>query len=213
MVTSRNLGGDCTPELAKGSRALRKPRAKAQLEHTPTHHCKLAKHATSTYIVVSGDTGNAIAAKHSTSFSSLMDANPDIIDWSSLHIGCTIQIPSLRTPVTYKVTPGDTGNSISAVCNIYLSDLSAANPTVNWKALQIGQTLEVPAYGIATTYAVVNGDTGSKIATDFGITFASLLAVNPNVKWSNLHIGQVLQIPAGVSPNQGRLPFHVHHRF
>ena len=51
----------------------------------------------------------------------------------------------------------------------------------------------------SATYTVVSGDTGYNIAAKEGTTFSALDAANPGVTWTNLQIGQVLQLPSGGS--------------
>lgn len=99
---------------------------------------------------------------------------------------------------TYQVVSGDTGNNIAKKLGITFAQLEAANPGVNWTNLQIGQVLQVPGSGSGsstTTYKVVSGDTGEKIAQKFGISFSQLESANPGVNWNNLSIGQTLNVP------------------
>lgn len=96
----------------------------------------------------------------------------------------------------WTVHAGDTGNKIAAQLGIKFFQLAFMNPTVRWKFLQIGQTLNIPSRGDDDhTYVVVAGDTGNAIAAANGITFAQLEAYNRNVDWYNLQIGQTLVIP------------------
>jgi LysM repeat protein len=45
-------------------------------------------------------------------------------------------------------------------------------------------------------YVVKSGDVPSKIAKANGCTTSELQAVNPNVNWSKLHVGQKIKLPA-----------------
>lgn len=174
-------------------------------KHVHSHsHIRRAA-GSSTYNVVSGDTGNAIAAAYSITFTTLSNSNPNV-NWNSLQIGQSIVMPSARTPISYTVSSGDTGDSISKKYDIYFTDLQNANNGVTWTNLQIGQKLRVPGYGSWTTYTVVSGDTGYAIAAAEGIDFNTLSAANPNVNWNNLQLGQVLSVPASVSPTSSTLP-------
>ena len=101
-----------------------------------------------------------------------------------------------RRDETYAVQAGDTGDGIASYFGIEFSALEADNPDVDWNDLEIGSTLEVPVSGLATTYAVAAGDTGDTIASNFGVSFDALAADNPGVNWTDLQIGQILQIPA-----------------
>ncbi len=44
-------------------------------------------------------------------------------------------------------------------------------------------------------YLVKSGDTGMKIARTLGVNWADLQAVNPNVNWNKLAIGQSIKVP------------------
>ncbi|KAJ9607183.1 hypothetical protein H2200_008255 [Cladophialophora chaetospira] len=55
-----------------------------------------------------------------------------------------------------------------------------------------------------STYTVVAGDTGYGIASSLGVDFSALQAANPNVDWTNLQVGQQLQVPSSGSPNGGQ---------
>ena len=52
-----------------------------------------------------------------------------------------------------------------------------------------------PAQG-ATTYTVQAGDIPVTIAQKFGITVEALLAANPGLDPRNMHVGDVINIPA-----------------
>lgn len=45
-------------------------------------------------------------------------------------------------------------------------------------------------------YIVKSGDSGAKIARANGVSLADLKAVNPDVNWSKLHVGQKVKLPA-----------------
>ena len=44
-------------------------------------------------------------------------------------------------------------------------------------------------------YVIKGGDTGAKVARAQGIALADLMAVNPNVNWSGLRVGQKIKLP------------------
>ncbi|EIP97464.1 LysM domain-containing protein [Opitutaceae bacterium TAV1] len=62
---------------------------------------------------------------------------------------------------------------------------------------QTGATAQTrtPAVAGADEYIVKSGDTGTKIATANGVKLADLMAVNPEVNWNRLHVGQKLKLP------------------
>lgn len=45
-------------------------------------------------------------------------------------------------------------------------------------------------------YIVKSGDSGAKIARANGVSLADLRAVNPEINWNKLHVGQKLKLPA-----------------
>ena len=57
----------------------------------------------------------------------------------------------------YKVAKGDVGDSIAKKHGVSLKALTAANPSVNWSRLKVGQTLQIPA---ASTAAPITPDRG-----------------------------------------------------
>jgi LysM repeat protein len=175
--------------------------------HHVHSHSRLHRRAagSSTYTVVSSDTGNSISAAYSITFATLSNSNPGV-NWNNLQIGQNLVMPSSRTPIIYTVMSGDTETTIANKYDIYNADLGGANPSITWTNLQIGTKLRVPGYGSWTKYTVVSGDTGNAIATAEGITFNALSSANPNVNWNNLQIGQILTVPAGTSPASGTLP-------
>jgi len=52
-----------------------------------------------------------------------------------------------------------------------------------------------PAVAGPDEYIVKSGDTGAKIARAQGVTLADLLAVNPDVNWNRLGVGQKIKLP------------------
>jgi LysM repeat protein len=51
-----------------------------------------------------------------------------------------------------------------------------------------------PATPQVTEYIIKSGDVPSKIAQQYDITIAELQALNPEVNWSKLHVGQKIRI-------------------
>lgn len=44
-------------------------------------------------------------------------------------------------------------------------------------------------------YVIRGGDTGAKIARAQGVSLADLMAVNPEVNWNKMHVGQKIKLP------------------
>ncbi|MDR1280987.1 MAG: LysM peptidoglycan-binding domain-containing protein [Opitutaceae bacterium] len=52
-----------------------------------------------------------------------------------------------------------------------------------------------PVVAGAGEYIVKSGDNGTRIAAANGVKLADLMAVNPEVNWNRLHVGQKLKLP------------------
>ncbi len=53
--------------------------------------------------------------------------------------------PVTAGPDEYVVKSGDTGMKIAAANGVSIGELQAVNPSVNWKALKVGQKVKLPA--------------------------------------------------------------------
>lgn len=118
----------------------------------------------------------------------------------------------------YKVAKGDIGASIARKHGVSVKALVAANPSVNWSKLKVGQTIQIPAGGSTAgspapvpattdtgvggapstgskqTYIVKAGDTGTKIAAKHGVKWAEIRRAS-GLKSDTLRAGQKLTIP------------------
>ncbi len=141
----------------------------------------------STYKIRQGDTLASIATRFGVSLEDLRAANPNV-DASRLSVGQTIRLPSgagnarasapSPTEAPLPDTPTPAGNQPEA---------SAATPTA-------AAPTSTPA-SLGQIYVVQAGDIPVNIAAKFGITVEALLAANPGINPTDLHIGQVLVIP------------------
>ena len=106
---------------------------------------------------------------------------------------------------TYYVQWGDTLSQIAVKCGTTIAAIRAANPGLGYW-VYAGQTLVMPASGYycncpsssgGRTYSVQRGDTLSKIARRFGVSYSDLLAANPQI-WdpNRIYAGQVIYLPA-----------------
>lgn len=106
---------------------------------------------------------------------------------------------------THKVQSGENDWTISKKYGISVDALHKANPGTNWRALQIGQSLNIPVAGSSSstvkatggTHTVSKGENDHTIAKKYGVTVAQIHAVNPGVDWRKLQIGQKLKLPGG----------------
>ncbi len=102
---------------------------------------------------------------------------------------------------TYVVSKGDTLYGISKKLDTTVDELKKINNLTS-NSLSIGQILKVPTkeidLGDTEIYQVVKGDTLYSIANKYGISLNELKAIN-NLENDNLAIGQLLNVPSGLS--------------
>ncbi len=174
----------------------------------------------STYVIRSGDTLSAIAARYNTSVAALAQAN-GIANPNLIYAGRTLQIPgtapapapsAASTAMTYTVRPGDTLSAIAGRYGTTVSALVSANGIRNPNLIYPGQVLRISGSAPApstpapsqpapvSTYTVVRGDTLGKIAARFGTTVSALVAANGISNPNLIYPGQVLRIGGGSAP-------------
>ena len=109
--------------------------------------------------------------------------------------------PGTTISDTYKVMKGDTLYGIANKLDTTVDELKKINNLTS-NSLSIGQILNVPVKTIDTgeteLYQVKRGDTLYSIANKYGITLKELKAIN-NLENDNLAIGQLLNVPSGLS--------------
>jgi LysM repeat protein len=98
----------------------------------------------------------------------------------------------------YEIKSGDTLYKVGQSHGVTVEDMIGANAQlINPNLIYIGEVLNVPTKGVASTYKVQRGDSIMRIADKYGIDFQDLLAVNKGIVPDRLQIGQVLNIPSG----------------
>lgn len=166
-----------------------------------------AETAPNTYTVQSGDTLGGIAAKNNVSLQALMAANPKV-DAERLQIGQQLQLPRASpstgatgtTPGSYSVVSGDTMMKIASKLGVSYNALLAANRNVDPDRLQIGQQLRVPDVSASAStdtsrmHVVVDGDTISAIAAQYGVSIEDLQAWNKGLNPDRIRVGQRIHI-------------------
>ena len=109
--------------------------------------------------------------------------------------------PDTITTDTYKVVSGDTLYSIANKLDTTVFELKKINNLSN-NLLSVGQILKIPTkivdVGDTELYQVKSGDTLYSIANKYGISVNELKTIN-NLNNNNLSIGQLLNVPSGLS--------------
>ena len=109
--------------------------------------------------------------------------------------------PGATISDSYKVMKGDTLYGIANKLDTTVDELKKINNLTS-NSLSIGQILKVPVktidIGDTELYQVKKGDTLYSIANMYGITLKELKAIN-NLENDNLAIGQLLNVPSGLS--------------
>jgi LysM repeat protein len=157
------------------------------------------------YVVKSGDTLGAIAAKLGVSLADLQSANPDI-QAADLHIGQQLNVPAAQaaapqssaTPaINAAATPAPSASTIAT---------SGILPTRTPAA--VAATPRSAATSSITgpqTYTVKSGDTGCKIASAHQVSLQELAEANGTSisGLASLKVGQQLKIPAATGSPPG----------
>ena len=111
------------------------------------------------------------------------------------------QSPSEIVTDTYKVVSGDTLYGIANKLDTTVDELKKINGLTS-NVLSIGQILKIPTkvvdLGDTEIYQVKKSDTLYSIANKYGISLNELKAIN-NLTNDNLAIGQLLNVPSGLS--------------
>lgn len=177
-----------------------------------------------THAVRQGETLYAIARQYQVTTEALLRHNKEIGDGTSLRPNTILVIPApearpvaaqdtagLIKPVgfrSHKVKRKETLFSITRKYDITERDLKRFNPDLYSSALQKGMVLRIPQYPPGhvpeeaiesqwITYTVQPKETRWSIASKFGISMDSLLALNPDLPQSTsyLAVGEELRLP------------------
>lgn len=170
-----------------------------------------------TYVVRSGDTLSAIAARKGVTLAALLKAN-HLSTRSVLQIGQKVRIPGAAaratgstrsapavSTTTYRVRSGDTLSAIATRTRTPLSTVLKLNHLSVRSIIHPGQAIKVRGAAAkktgasatsTTAYTVRSGDTLSAIAERKGVSLATLLKANHLSARTVIHPGQKLRVPA-----------------
>jgi LysM repeat protein len=138
-----------------------------------------------------------------------MDTNPPVIVPPVTNPPVAVVPPVETAGTEYVVVKGDILATIAKKNGVTLKALEAANPGVVPTKLKVGQKLSLPAPTASAvsseaatsadtdeeTYTVKSGDTLSKIAKHYGVTYKAIQSEN-NLTTTAIKVGQKLKIPA-----------------
>ncbi|MFY9134831.1 MAG: LysM peptidoglycan-binding domain-containing protein [Bacillota bacterium] len=121
----------------------------------------------------------------------------------------TRQTPACPGGFLYEIRAGDTFYALARRYGTTVEAITAANPGVDPRRLQIGQLICIPVAVPTppvppvlcpggTPYVIRQGDTLYRIAQRYGTTVDALLRANPGIDPMNLQIGQVICIPVPI---------------
>jgi LysM repeat protein len=157
-----------------------------------------------TYTIKDGDTLAGIASRLGIALDDLRTANPGV-DPGTLRVGQTIKLPqSSDVPPAAAATATPAKGSATAKAATETPAPKATEPPATeappTEAPPTPGTTPAPgatatAASVGQTYTVQDGDFPAKIAEKFGIAVEDLLAANPGINPTGMHIGDVIVIP------------------
>lgn len=152
------------------------------------------------YVIQSGDSLSALAARWNTSVQALAEAN-GIANPNLIRIGMELRVPrgpSALPPLEYTVQPGDTLGAIAERFDATTATLIEFNQLSDANLLRIGQTLRIPRSGALAprplVYSVEWGDSLTAIAQRFDTSIETILALNRISDANLIRIGQELRV-------------------
>lgn len=157
-----------------------------------------------TYTIKDGDTLAGIASRLGIALDDLREANPGV-DPGTLRVGQTIKLPQNTEPppaAAATATPAK-GSATAKAATETPAPQATEPPATEAPPTEApptpGATSEpgatATAASVGQTYTVEDGDFPAKIAEKFGISVEDLLAANPGINPTGMHIGDVIVIP------------------
>ncbi len=186
---------------------------------TPTALPSICGDETFSYTIRQGDTLWKLAQMYGVSVRSILDLNAGL-DPQNLRIGSVICIPAdmeppaqmpaqppVQTPsqpqpssdtFMYRVKKCDNICKIAKAHFVSVESIIRSNPGMQLYCLKEGTYIFIPmnrCHGSACRYTVKCGDTLNRIANQFNLPPAAIMAANPNVDFANLVKCQRICIP------------------
>lgn len=150
-----------------------------------------ASDASTTYIVVAGDTLSRIATAHKTSVEAIEKAN-NIASTSAIRVGQTIKIPAKSAAAKSEAPTAKTAEAKPSPAAKAVDTKTAA--TAKTAAAEPAKADAKPESS-DKSYVVAKGDNPYSIAKKFKISYSELLKINHIDDPKLLQIGQKLIIP------------------
>ena len=161
------------------------------------------------YTIKDGDTLAGIASRLGIALDDLLAANPGV-NPGTLRVGQTIKLPQnpdAPPPAAATATPPK-GDATATAATATPAPKATEPPPAEPPATEPPAPTAPPApqdtpppgatatpASVGQTYTVQDGDFPAKIAEKFGIPVEDLLAANPGIDPTGMHIGDVIIIP------------------
>ncbi|WP_432402350.1 LysM peptidoglycan-binding domain-containing protein [Wukongibacter sp. M2B1] len=158
-----------------------------------------------TYEIKDGDTYWKISEKYNIDLNTLISQN-SAGNNPYLNVGQTIQLPyNPNERILYKVISGDTYWKISQKFNIDINILLEANNANSQTMLNVNDVVIIPKFHNYKTHIVQSGETYWKISLKYSVDINELLDINNANEYSELYIGQIINIPDDGEVNQSNM--------
>ncbi|GEM_PF-262798 len=162
-----------------------------------------------TYTVQKGDNLGKIAEKYSVTVEAIQrwndkeDIKLQVGDKLIVYTDETVSPPTRTTEVVHIVKSGETLSGIAEKYGVSSSDVKSLNSKSSDKII-VGESLKIRAGSSSaglktTTHTVKNGETMSRIASQYGVSVAEIKAWN-NKKSDVISIGESLEIRGVTAP-------------
>lgn len=92
-------------------------------------------------------------------------------------------------------TTQDAFNTVAASLTSFQTTLTKLEEAAKKPVAVKGAKGGAPAVAGPGEYIIKGGDTGAKIARSQGVSLADLVAVNPEINWNKMHVGQKVKLP------------------